>query len=111
MTAEVGAGMSQNSKLPEQAGEGLDLLIHPAAPQRIPYDRLMRTHHVDTELAFQHVECAGSRPMWRRQQDGVGLRMFLHQLAAEFDCGVLWNPANLVERTAPAGRAQHLAAE
>ena len=71
----------------------------------------MRGHHVDAELLLQHVDRAGGRPVRRGQQDGVGVGMLLHQLAAHLDRGVLRDRADAVERAAPAGRAEELAAE
>src|SRR5215467_14929159 len=102
---------AENSKLPEQPAESRDAVIDAAAPQRIPHDRLVRRHDVDGELALERVDCLRRRPMRRRQQDRVGVRVVAHELAPHVECGVARNASDLVEGAAPAGRAQHLAAE
>src|SRR5215831_5764033 len=102
---------AENSKLPEQPAESRDAVVDAAAPQRIPHDRLVRRHHVDAELALERIDCLRRRPMRRRQQDRVGVRVLAHELAPHLEGGVARNAADLVERAAPAGRAQHLAAE
>src|SRR5262245_20313594 len=100
-----------DSKLPEQPAESRDAVVDAAAPQRIPHDRLVRRHDVDAELALERVDCLRRRPMRRRQQDRVGVGVLAHELAPHLEGGVARNAAELVERAAPAGRAQHLAAE
>src|ERR1700685_1764916 len=100
-----------SSKLPEQPTKSLDAVLDAAAAQRVPDDRLMRGHAIDAELALQHVKRACRRPMRRREEYGIGIGMLSHQLAAHVDSGMAWDAADLVERRAPAGRAQHLAAE
>src|SRR5262245_6972858 len=50
-------------KLPEQPAEALDLVIDAAASQRVPYDRLVRRHHVDAELLLQRIDREGGRPV------------------------------------------------
>src|SRR4029078_5573315 len=63
---------SKPSKLPEQPPEPLHLVIHAAAAQRIPDDRLMCGHDVDAEFLLQHVNGAGGWPVRRGQEHGVG---------------------------------------
>src|SRR2546426_5930464 len=102
---------AENSNLPEQPAESRDAVVDAAAPQRIPHDRLVRRHHVDAELALERVDCLRRRPMRRRQQDRVGVRVLAHELAPQVERGVARDAPDLVEGAAPAGRAQHLAAE
>src|SRR5215472_2754827 len=101
---------AEKSKLPEQPAESRDAVVDAAAPQRIPHDRLVRRHYVDAELALERVDCLRRRPMRRRQQDRVGIRVLAHELAPHLEGGVARNAADLVERAAPARRAQHLLA-
>src|SRR5262249_13685486 len=100
-----------DSKLPEQPAESRDAVIDAAPPQRIPHDRLLRRHDVDSELALELVDCVSRRPMRRRQQDRVGVRVLAHELAPHVEGGVARDAPDLVEGAAPPGRAQHLAAE
>src|SRR3984957_11736691 len=102
---------NDDSKPPEQPAETLDAVLDTAAAQRIPDDRLVCGHAIDAELALQHVERAGGRPMRRRKKYRVGIGMLAHQFAAHVDRGMARDAADLVERRAPAGRAQHFAAE
>src|SRR5580700_9137807 len=100
-----------SSKLPEQPTKSLDTVLDAAAAQRVPDDRLVRGHAIDAELALEHVKRAGRRPMRRREEYGIGIGMLSHQLPAHVDRGMARDAADLVERRAPAGRAQHFAAE
>src|SRR5580704_17616689 len=102
---------NDDSKLPEQPAETVDAVLDTAAAQRIPDDRLVCGHAIDAELTLQHVERAGRRPMRRREKYRVGIGMLAHQFAAHVDRGMARDAADLVEGRAPAGRAQHLAAE
>src|SRR5262249_49110389 len=88
---------AENSKLPEQPAEPRDAVVDAAAPQRIPYDRLVRRHHVDTEFALERVDRLRRRPMRRRQQDRVGVRVLAHELAPHLEGGVARNAPDLVE--------------
>src|ERR1700719_2420442 len=94
-------------ELPEQPPEILDAVLDTAAAQRVPDDRLVRRHAIDAELALQHVERAGGRPMRRREEYRIGVRMLPHQFAAHVDGGMARDAADLVERRAPACRAQY----
>ena len=58
-----GPPRNDDLELPEQPSETLDAVIDAAAAQRVPDDRLVRGHAIDAELALQHVERAGRRPM------------------------------------------------
>src|ERR1700686_5181873 len=62
-------------------------------------------------LPPQKVERARRRPMRRRKKDRVGVGMLPHQRAAHVDRGMARDAADLIERRAPTGCAQHLAAE
>src|SRR5580700_6635030 len=99
------------SEIPEQAAVSLDSVVHAATPQRIPDDRLLRRHDVDAEFALERLDGACSRPMRRRQQDRVGIRVLAHQLAPQLDGRMLRDAADLVEGAAPPGGTQDLAAK
>src|SRR6516225_4789373 len=104
-------GMTVWLELAKQAAETLDAVVDAAAAQRVPDDRLERRHHVDAELALERIDRPDGRPVRRRQQDRVGIGMRALELAPHLQRRVNRDAADLVERAAPAGRAQHLAAE
>src|SRR3954466_3222077 len=96
-------GTAAQLEFPEQSAEAFDPIVDAAAAERVPHDRLVRAHYVDAEFALQHVERARGRPVRRWHQDGVGLGVLLHQLAAHFDGGMLRDTPNLIEGRTPAG--------
>ena len=102
----------RTSELPEQPAESLDLVLDAAAAQRVPDDRLMRRHAIDAEFALQHVERAGRRPMRRREQDRVGVADAASSARGPCRCAACCGMRPIwLNGRAPAGRAQHLAAE
>src|SRR2546425_4921954 len=95
--ADRRSDVADRSKIPEQPAKSLDAIVDAAAPQRIPYDRLVRRHHVDAEFALEHVDRFRRRPMRRRQQNRVGVGVLAHELAPHVERGVPRNTSDLIE--------------
>ena len=82
----------------QQTAEAVNLVIDPRGSESLPKDRLLGSHDIDVQLTLDLVDRMGGRPMGAARMDRIGLRVFLLDLARQFERQLAGYPPEILHR-------------